>query len=172
MTQKRTSTSTTSISVWKICELKQYFRKLNIKCCRRLLKLQNIYSMFFLNMFRFLNKLSLFGVSDVTKLLATWHSTTAQPRKCSCSWLKSSKSTSNVTNYYSQPQNDDKTTFFIFALFRVSRKPVFGRNFLESNLAENFTIYVAHVLGPILKFSDLFLIWFMRYLLITFWLIN
>jgi len=127
VTKKRTSTSTTSISVWKICELKQYFRKLNIKCCRRLLKLQNIYSIFFLNMFRFLNKLSLFGVGDVTKLLATWHSTTAQPRKCFCSWLKSSKSTSNVTNYYIQPPDDDKTKFFLSALFRVSRKPVFRK---------------------------------------------
>ena len=168
MTQKRTSTSTTSISVWKICELKQYFRKLNIKCRRQLLKLQNIYSMFFLNMFRFLNKLSLFGVGDVTKLLATWHSTTAQPRKCSCSWLKSSKPISNVTNYYSQPQMMIRQHFSFLHCLGSLENRFFGRKFLESNLAENFTIDAAYVLEPILNFSDLFLIWFMRYSLITF----
>jgi hypothetical protein len=39
--------------------------------------------------------------------------------------------------------------------------------FLESDLAENFTIYVARALESTLTFLDFFLIWLERYSLIT-----
>ena len=168
MTRKRTSTSTSSISVWKICEMKHYFRKLNSSCCRRLLKLQNIYPTFFLNMFRFLNKLSWFGVSDVTISLATWQSTNAQPRRCWHDRTENSKPISESTNCYSWSVDYDKTTFFV-CILRVSyRGPVFGRNFFESDLAENFTIGASRDVESILKFSDFFLIPLGRYSLITY----
>jgi len=58
---------------------------------------------------------------------------------------------------------------FSFVYFtRAVGGPVFGRNFFESDLAENFTIDAARDVESIMKFSGFFLAPLGRYLLITY----
>ena len=59
--------------------------------------------------------------------------------------------------------------FFLFRWSRGSLENRFLRKqFLESDLAENFTTNVVRAVDSILKFLDFFLLWLKRYSLISF----
>jgi hypothetical protein len=127
VTQKRTSTFTSGISMVKFCESWRNFSKVTSTFRRQLFRLQNINPTFFLITIRFLNNSDSFGVSDVTNLLATGQSTTIHARKCSYNWIRDSKPNPYGTNPSSGSSEDNKTTVFVSSLDRTSGGVIFSR---------------------------------------------